>query len=549
MKKLNLLQTSRVSAVVLTIVFVLTLCQPTVFAKDKIDVTVNGQVLEFDQDPVAEEGRVLVPIRTIFESLNTEVEWDGETQTVTAKKHATEIKLKLGSKTAEINGIKHELDVPAKAVNNRTLVPARFVAEALNCDVKWNGDTNTVIIKSGKQIKYSDNLFDIDKATHGYYMAPGGYTGKNPVYAYSDFMKVTPGETIYFTNYRVPCEIGFVAAYDADKKVVKECGASYVNEYTVPENIEYIIVSANKHFTAALRVSNYNDVDGYINDEICVAEGHTITIYSKQLLSEKRGNLTFSWDCKVGKASGNDYVIKGKEAEIGEYPLTVKATDEKGKIIWTGESTVKIVDSSIKKIKFLAIGDSITNNKPWLRLVKSFSKNNISFVGTKGNNGLNHEGRSGYSSQTYHEGKYENPFFDGTGFNFEHYKETTGIKPDAVQIFLGTNNIRDNPVKNADYIVKMVDSIRSTDVDIPIFIVNSVYRGPLSEDILHLRIFNLMEKLGNDLAQYENVYIVPAAITHDSENNYAKEDQVHPLDYGYTQLADCIFSSLCAHID
>ena len=526
-----------------------TFFQVTVFAKEKIDVTVNGQILEFDQDPIAEEGRTLVPMRTIFESLNAVVEWDGETQTVTAKKHSTEIKLTLGSNIAEINGEKYELDVPAKAVNNRTLVPARFVAEALKCDVKWNADTNTVIIKNGKKLVYSDNLFDIDKATYGYYMPPSGKSTKNSVYAHSDFMKVTAGETVYFTNYRVPCEIGFVIAYDSNKKVIKDKGASYVNRYVVPENVEYIVVSVNKQFASALRVSTNNDSDGYINDEICVADGRTVRIYAKQLISKKRDDLTFSWDCKVGQVNGNDFIINGNKSEIGEYPLKVTATDKNGKIVWAGESTVKIVDSNIKKIKFLAIGDSITNNKPWLSLIKSYSKNNISLVGTKGNEGLKHEGRSGYSSQTYHEGKYENPFFDGTGFNFKYYKETTGIDPDVVQIFLGTNNIQDNPEKNVGNIIKMIDNIRNEDANIPIFVVNSVYRGPLSDAGLHLKIFNLMEKLGNDLVHYENVYIVPAAISHDSENNYDKKDQVHPIDAGYTQMADCIFSSLCAHID
>ena len=44
------------------------------------------------------------------------------------------------------NGEKITLDVPPQVVNDRTLVPARAVAESFGADVKWDGSTRTVII-------------------------------------------------------------------------------------------------------------------------------------------------------------------------------------------------------------------------------------------------------------------------------------------------------------------------------------------------------------------------------------------------------------------
>lgn len=114
-------------------------------------ITVDGQQLSFDVPPIIENNRVLVPLRAIFEALGATVSWDQATQTVTATKAGTEIKLTIDQATAYKNGYPVELDAPPKIVNNRTLVPIRFVSEALGAQVTWNGDTQTVTILSAPQ--------------------------------------------------------------------------------------------------------------------------------------------------------------------------------------------------------------------------------------------------------------------------------------------------------------------------------------------------------------------------------------------------------------
>jgi hypothetical protein len=57
-----------------------------------------------------------------------------------------EIILKIGEATAYIDGAEYELDVPASIIDGRTMVPIRFVAEAMDSVVDWDGDTKTVII-------------------------------------------------------------------------------------------------------------------------------------------------------------------------------------------------------------------------------------------------------------------------------------------------------------------------------------------------------------------------------------------------------------------
>lgn len=116
--------------------------QPTVF--------LNGQQLSFDVPPIIDEGRTLVPLRAIFESLGAAVEWDQNTSTVTAERGDITIKLQIGNAIAYKNGIGYKLDVPGKLVQNRTMVPLRFVSEALGCIVSWNQAAYKVEISSSE---------------------------------------------------------------------------------------------------------------------------------------------------------------------------------------------------------------------------------------------------------------------------------------------------------------------------------------------------------------------------------------------------------------
>jgi hypothetical protein len=112
----------------------------------RIKVTLNGAEIDFDQPPIIENGRTLVPLRAIFEALGAKVDWSQSAQTVTATKGDVTVSLKIGSNILTKNGESITLDVPAQLLNGRTLVPARAVAEAFGAKVDWDGKTRTVII-------------------------------------------------------------------------------------------------------------------------------------------------------------------------------------------------------------------------------------------------------------------------------------------------------------------------------------------------------------------------------------------------------------------
>jgi hypothetical protein len=110
-------------------------------------VFLDGNRLYCDVPPVIKEGRVLVPVRAIFEALGAGVEWDDAARTVTARKEYTEVRLVIGGE-ASVNGQPVFLDVPAMIIESRTMVPLRFIGEALGCLVNWHEEDRTVYVFS-----------------------------------------------------------------------------------------------------------------------------------------------------------------------------------------------------------------------------------------------------------------------------------------------------------------------------------------------------------------------------------------------------------------
>ncbi|WP_010247647.1 stalk domain-containing protein [Acetivibrio cellulolyticus] len=109
-------------------------------------VYIGNEEVVFDVYPIVENGRTLVPLRAIFEKLGATVKWDEKTKTVTAVNEDTELIMKIGSKTADINGSTIKLDVPAKIVDSRTLVPLRFVSESFGAAVYWDPSDSGILI-------------------------------------------------------------------------------------------------------------------------------------------------------------------------------------------------------------------------------------------------------------------------------------------------------------------------------------------------------------------------------------------------------------------
>ena len=120
--------------------------QSSVYAQDDVTVIVNGDTVELDQPPVIENGRTLVPFRGVLEKMGAEVGWDNEARKVTCTLDGKEVSLVIDSDKMQTPSGELTLDVPAKIINSRTMVPIRAISEGLGAVVAWDADTRTVTV-------------------------------------------------------------------------------------------------------------------------------------------------------------------------------------------------------------------------------------------------------------------------------------------------------------------------------------------------------------------------------------------------------------------
>jgi hypothetical protein len=122
-----------------------------------ISVYVDGNPVAFNGvGPQEVNGRVLVPLRGVLEKLGAYVGWDPAGQMVTAQRGDTSIDLRIGSREARVNNQPVALDVPAEIYRGSTMVPLRFVSEALGADVRWDATQYAVMIDTSSGARSQD---------------------------------------------------------------------------------------------------------------------------------------------------------------------------------------------------------------------------------------------------------------------------------------------------------------------------------------------------------------------------------------------------------
>jgi len=132
-------------------VFLMASLPSSVMSAQPITVMLNDKQLQFDVQSVVENDRVLVPLRTVFEALGAVVDYDATTETIIASKGQTRIRLQTFATHGYINEEAIRLDALAKVIQGRTMVPLRFVSEALGAGVEWDAVSRTVKINQAGQ--------------------------------------------------------------------------------------------------------------------------------------------------------------------------------------------------------------------------------------------------------------------------------------------------------------------------------------------------------------------------------------------------------------
>ena len=139
-----------------------------------IRVLVNGDPVTFDTgEPVQFEGRVLVPMREVFEALGATVTFNKETRSLEAVRGNIKVSLRPGEQTALLNGEVHPLDNVTQVVNGATVIPLRFISEAFGARVSWNADDYDVTVNTdallAKKLPVAPEGYDVFGSLTGIY--------------------------------------------------------------------------------------------------------------------------------------------------------------------------------------------------------------------------------------------------------------------------------------------------------------------------------------------------------------------------------------------
>lgn len=477
------------------------------------------------------------------------------------------------------------------------------------------------------------NLINPNTLTEGVYITAAGILNEHTAYSLTDYIPIGVGEVLSLYNTSLEeTNIRCFAAFNANKEVIRELGNdSPAKSITQSGDMAYVRITIHTEYVGSLMLAkakpdrflaygedfvinpkyiSYPDntvINAYIPDELWVAQGRTVEIYNRQVCLQ-HDKFHIRWNGKIGSARKRKVTINGNVA-IGDYSLTLEIYDDKMYKHYSKTMTVHVVDGTLTNSHNICpIGDSLTNGKYWLPEVMNLSGEKITYVGTYSFNREDangnirtggHEGRSGFASRDYIVGNpytygsaanpveaEHNVFWDteNNRFNWAKYKATNNIVADAVQIYLGSNELKLDNTDNVSYIKQMVDYIiQDEGSDFPIFVVNPINRATqdglganVSADGFaglsgmwdyqeRYKIMDLTQRLDNAFKDYSNVHMVNLAITHDDEYNFGTQetpvnprasqveylpvDGIHPQAQGYYQMADVMYSVYCAFLD
>ncbi len=125
------------------------------YAETEVKVFLDNEEIKFETAvPTIVDGRVMVPVRAVFEKAGAKVDWDGETRVTTLSMGDYEVTIKVDEPFLVKNGKPVALDVPASIIDDSLAIPVRAISEAMDFGVTWNGVRNSVLISTnGKQYR------------------------------------------------------------------------------------------------------------------------------------------------------------------------------------------------------------------------------------------------------------------------------------------------------------------------------------------------------------------------------------------------------------
>ena len=216
-------------SLVLALMMTVALMPLTVLAETgAIRIMVDGAQVNTDVAPfIDDNGRTMVPVRFISEELDADVDWDGNTGTVTITLGTTKIELRIGSSILYKNGEGISMDTEAIIKDDRTFVPVRYIAQALLIGVGWDEDTRTVHLSTNDIhpfstiVEYKGDIYSIyAKPEMPNFNGLSGYEGFVPLPQSIAEHLESFGETQYIYSFTIYKDVIYYVAAEPGSDVI-----------------------------------------------------------------------------------------------------------------------------------------------------------------------------------------------------------------------------------------------------------------------------------------------------------------------------------------
>ncbi len=275
---------------------------------DNIKVNYDSQTVDFDVQPEIIDDRVMVPMRTIFETFGAKVKWDADTQTITAKRKSKTIEMTIGSTDMTKNDETYSFDAAPVIIDGRTLVPIRAIGDMLGLDVEWDASSKTVTITTP-----ADDEDDAWKSNTGTIDLSGLEVTGDGVSVSGNVITVSEGGDFEVTG---TLEDGQIVVDAEDKVKLRLSGMSLIN---TSGSAIYIKNADKAYITLTEGTDNYlADGESYTSgddkEKGCISACDNLEI-------KGNGFMTVEGNCNYG-------IYGGDSVDINNGNITITAVND-----------------------------------------------------------------------------------------------------------------------------------------------------------------------------------------------------------------------------
>lgn len=272
-----------------------------IMAARRVEVTYNNMALELSNEPQMIEQRVMLPLRDLSEQLGYLVNWEKATGKIEIVNGSYKVVLYVGSKEAIVNGKELNIEVAPQSIRGVTYVPLRFVSEAMEMDVQWDGKAGKVNLEG----KYT-----VDKKT-------------KKLMVRTESGKKVVGDVTTYDEYAVDWEGVSVIRTKAGSEIVS---VDYVIQGGLTETAATVFyIKDGKVIDQFIEEPSILPTSGilYKNNQVAISTGTEFKIYD-----DLTGTLIKSYNLKE-KLGGEGFapISYGDHYIVGRYENTIHVVD------------------------------------------------------------------------------------------------------------------------------------------------------------------------------------------------------------------------------